>query len=461
MKLYNTYTRQKEEFTPIESGKVKMYACGPTVYDYIHVGNARCFIVFDLLRRILSHEGYAVTYAQNITDVDDKMIKRAFEEGITIAELADRFIAAFKEDCSKLHISPPDIMPRATEHMAEIIDMVQTLIDRGYAYEVDGDVYFDVEKFADYGKLSNQPLEQLMEGARVESAEGKQSFADFAIWKKQKLDEPAWDSPFGSGRPGWHIECSAMVRARLGDTIDIHCGGLDLIFPHHENEIAQSECATGKRFANYWVHNGFINIDNKKMSKSGSFFTVRDITKEFSYDVVRYFIISQHYRSPVNFSKDLMENAKRSLERITICLDNLKFLLDSNDSPNENAADDISAYKADFFAHLSDDINTANAIASLFDAIRHINTKIADKDYSTATLSHYKATLDEMCDILSIAGKGGADIDGRIQQLIDQRQAARKAKDFALADKIRDTLLAEGIILEDTPQGVKARKVDV
>ncbi len=460
MKLYNTMTRTKEEFVPIREGEVKMYSCGPTVYNYFHLGNARPFIVFDTLRNYLEYRGYKVTFVQNFTDVDDKLIKKAKEEGITVGEIADKYIAEYFTDAEGLGIRKATYHPRATENIDAIIAIVEKLIEKGHAYEVDGDVYFSVKSDPDYGKLSHKPLDDLMEGVRKELEEGKRDAADFALWKKRKDDEIGWESPWGIGRPGWHIECSAMVNKYLGETIDIHSGGVDLVFPHHENEIAQSECANGAPFAHYWLHNGFITIDNEKMSKSaGNFFTVRDIAKKYDYEVIRFFMLSAHYRSPINFSDELMNAAKTSLERIYNCLDNLDFLLKAapEGEKDEKIVKATEDAKAKFIEAMDDDLNTANALSAIFEAVRFVN---GESDMTKASAQCAKETILEMGGVLGLLKKSKSeDIDERITALIEERQAARKAKNFKRADEIRDALKAEGIVLEDTPQGVKWRKV--
>lgn len=463
MKIYNTMTKQKEEFVPLKEGEAKIYVCGPTVYDYFHLGNARPFIVFDTLRRYLEYKGYQVAFVQNFTDIDDKMINRANREGITVAQLGQRFINEYFTDAQGLGIEKASVHPRATENIDAIIELITELERNGYAYAVDGDVYFRTKKFAEYGKLSHQPLEDLEAGARIGVDERKEDAMDFAVWKKQKEGEPAWDSPWGKGRPGWHIECSAMANKYLGETIDIHCGGQDLVFPHHENEIAQSECAHGVPFARYWMHNGYINIDNKKMSKSlGNFFTVRDIVKEFPYPVIRFFMLSSHYRSPINFSRELMEQAKTALERITTCIDNLKFL-------QQGAVDAVSDaekpllkqdYVAKFEAAMDDDLNTADAIAVVFDMVRDCNTVMNDgKAHSKEAVEMLLSNFETFSTVLGLfANEKKEDIDAEIGEWVEKRQQARKEKNFAEADRIRDLLKERGIILEDTPQGVKVRR---
>ncbi len=462
MKLYNSLTRQKEEFVPITPGEVKIYACGPTVYDFFHIGNARPFIVFDALRRYFEYCGYTVKFVQNFTDIDDKMIKRANEEGITVRELADRFIGEYEVDANGLGIEEATVHPRATENIPEIIALVQKLIDEGYAYEVDGDVYYSTKKFKGYGKLSHQPLEELEAGARISVDERKHDAMDFALWKAQKPGEPAWESPWGMGRPGWHIECSAMATKYLGETIDIHAGGKDLIFPHHENEIAQSEAASGKPFAHFWLHNGYINIDNVKMSKSkGNFFTVRDIVKEFDYEVIRFFMLSAHYRSPINFSRELLTQAQTALERLYNCREKLEFFIGSVLDGGEKAADSALTEAADrckseFCAAMDDDINTAGAVAALFDLSRAINSALDAEDTPSKQTAQYAHKIfAELTGVLGVVQKRADDtLDSEIEALIEKRTEARKNKDFKTADEIRDKLSEMGIVLKDTPNGV-------
>ena len=462
MKLYNSMTGKKEEFIPIEPGKVKMYSCGPTVYNYFHIGNARPFIIFDTLRRYFEYLGYDVSFVQNFTDIDDKMIRRANEEGITVAELAERFIAEYFKDADGLGIKHATIHPRATENIDSIISLIKTLEDKGYAYNVDGDVYFSVKKFKEYGKLSHQPLENLEAGARIEVGDKKKDPMDFALWKAKKDGEPSWDSPWGEGRPGWHIECSSMANKYLGKTIDIHSGGKDLIFPHHENEIAQSECANCAPFANYWLHNGYINIDNKKMSKSlNNFFTVRDVAKDFDYAVIRFFMLSAHYRNPINFSHELLNQAKSGLERIETCVENLKFLKDNakSDTKNEKTAEKLAGFKKQFTDAMDDDINTADAISAIFDIVKYVNTEF-DENTDSASLDAAINLIKELSGVLGInVEKKKGFIDSDIENLIEERNNARKSKDFKRADEIRDMLKDAGIILEDTRSGVKWKRV--
>ncbi len=466
MKIYNTMTRQKEEFVPLHPGKVGIYACGPTVYNFFHIGNARPFIVFDVLRRYFRHLGYDVTFVQNFTDIDDKLIRRANEEGTTVPEIAEKYIKEYYTDAEGLGVEKADVHPRATKHIGEIIAMIKKLESKGYAYKTDnGDVYFNTQAFSGYGKLSGQNLEDREAGARIEVDDVKKNPMDFALWKAQKPGEPAWNSPWGMGRPGWHIECSAMSTKYLGDTFDIHCGGVDLIFPHHENEIAQSECATGKPFARYWMHNGHINVDNRKMSKSlGNFLLVRDISKEFDLEVVRMFMLSAHYRSPINYSHDLLVQAQSSLERLYTARNNAIFAREHAKekelTPEETAfaARSEQAIKA-FDAAMDDDLNTADAIGVIFDYIRDMNTVLADaNDASRQTFDTALSTLKCMTDVLGLLRKEADGVPDEIKQLVEQRTAAKKNKDYALADEIRNKVLAMGYVIEDTPKGAKVKK---
>ena len=465
MKLFNTLTRQKEEFVPITPGEVKMYSCGPTVYNYFHIGNARPFIIFDTLRRYFEYRGYNVKFVQNFTDIDDKMIKRANEEGITVKELAERFIAEYFVDAKGLGVKEATVHPRATENIDAIIDIVKELIEKGHAYQSGNDVYFDTKSFEGYGKLSHQPLEDLEAGARIDVTEVKRDPMDFALWKGAKEGEPYWESPWGKGRPGWHIECSAMANKYLGHTIDIHSGGLDLTFPHHENEIAQSECANGCTFANYWLHNGFINVDNQKMSKSlGNFFTVRDVAKIYPYEVIRFFMLSAHYRSPINYSADILEQAKNGLERIQNSMDNLNFMLGSVDNPVEadleSKKESLLTYKQKFIDAMDDDLNTADAIAAIFELVKEINILATpEQKPSKELLTFAKDLMLELCNVLGIPCEKKAEmLDSDIDALIQERQEARKARNFQRADEIRDQLKEMGIILEDTKAGVKWKR---
>ncbi len=461
MKLYNTLTRKKEKFVPLREGEVRMYSCGPTVYDYFHIGNARPFIIFDTLRRYFEYKGYKVIFVQNFTDIDDKMINRAKEEGITVKELADKFIEEYFKDADALGIGRATYHPRATDHIPDIIEFIKKLMDKGLAYEVEGDVYFDTSAFSEYGKLSGQNLEDLEAGARIDVDDRKKNPMDFALWKAQKPGEPAWDSPWGPGRPGWHIECSVMAMKYLGETIDIHSGGQDLTFPHHENEIAQSEGATGKPFARYWLHNGYINVNNQKMSKSlGNFFTVRDIAKEFDLEVVRLFMLSAHYRSPVNFSRELLEQAQSALDRLYNARNNMEFLIeqaqerDMTEEEKELAAK-FESYIGKFEAEMEDDINTAGAIGVIFDLVREINTNLSFEN-SKALIQKAYDVFSTLTRVLGLVQKETQkNLDKEIEELIEKRQQARKEKNWALADQIRDELKERGIILEDTPQGVR------
>lgn len=467
MKIYNTLSKRKEEFIPLEEGKVKMYVCGPTVYNFIHIGNARPMIVFDTVRRYFEYKGYNVNFVSNFTDVDDKIIKKAIEEGVTADAISKRYIAECKKDMDAMNIKPATKNPLATEEICGMVDMIQTLIDKGYAYEKNGTVYYRTRKFKDYGKLSHKNLDDLRSGERILLVTGedeKEDPLDFVLWKPKKEGEPAWKSPWSEGRPGWHIECSEMSKKYLGEQIDIHAGGEDLIFPHHENEIAQSEAANGKEFAKYWMHNGFLNIDNRKMSKSlGNFFTVREISEKYDLQILRFFMLSAHYRSPLNFSADLMEAAKTSLERILTAAENLRFL--SKNAQNGTQTDEemtllnkSEEYVQGFEKAMDDDFNTADAIASVFDLVKFINTT-ADGSRSKEYLDSLYKTLFRLTDVLGIIiDKKEEILDEDIESMIEKRQAARKEKNFALADQIRDELLAKGIILEDTREGVKWKK---
>ena len=470
MKLYNTLTRKKEEFIPITPGEVKMYVCGPTVYNFFHIGNGRTFIVFDTIRRYLEYRGYKVKFVQNFTDIDDKMINKANEEGTTVKDIGDKYISEYYTDADALNIERATVNPRATEVIDDIIDFVSKLIEKGYAYEVDGDVYFNTKKFEEYGKLSGQSLEDLQMGAsnRTSSAadERKKDPMDFAIWKAQKPGEPAWDCPWGKGRPGWHIECSCMAKKLLGETIDIHAGGMDLAFPHHENEVAQSEALTGKTFANYWLHSAYVNVNNQKMSKSlNNFFTARDILKEYDADVIRFFMMSAHYRIQINFSKELLDSAKASMDRLYNAVSNLENLIGevSKEEMNEEEKsylDSLDKYREKYIQKMDDDFNTADALTVLFELSKDINTNItvnSSKELATKALELMRE-LGGPLGILQKSTKG--DLESEIEELIEQRQNARKNRDFALADKIRDDLKARGIVLEDTPQGVRWKKVN-
>lgn len=458
MKIFNTMTRQKEEFVPNDPNEVKIYACGPTVYNYIHIGNARPLCVFDVLRRYLEYRGYNVKFVQNFTDVDDKIIKRANEEGITFEEVSKKYIDEFWTDANGLNFKKATVHPKATENIDEIINIIKTLEEKGYAYAVDGDVYFRTLKFKEYGKLSHQPIEDLQSGARIAIGEKKENPLDFALWKAAKEGEPYWESPWGKGRPGWHIECSAMNKRFLGDTIDIHCGGQDLIFPHHENEIAQSECANGCTFSKYWMHNGYINVDNVKMSKSlGNFKTVREIANVYGYEVIRYFLISSHYRSPINYSLEIIEQCKSALERLYTCRESLDFALkNAKDIPDDTELiEKLNSHREQFIKAMDDDINTADGVAAVFDLVKDINTSILDKEVSKNVCETAAKVFDELCDVLGILyNRKSNDVDADIEALIEKRQEARANKDWATADAIRDELKAKGIILKDTPQGI-------
>ncbi len=460
MRIFNTMSKTKEEFIPVDENEVKIYACGPTVYNYIHIGNARPLCVFDVLRRYLEYRGYNVKFVQNFTDIDDKIINRANEEGISFEEVSKKYIEEFWTDAHGLNFKDATIHPKATENIDEIIDIIKSLEDKGYAYAVNGDVYFRTLKFKEYGKLSHQPIEDLVSGARIAVGDIKEDPLDFALWKGAKEGEPYWESPWGKGRPGWHIECSAMNRKYLGETIDIHCGGQDLIFPHHENEIAQSECANGCTFSKYWMHNGYINVDNVKMSKSlGNFKTVREIANAYGYEVIRYFLISAHYRTPINYNLEIVEQCKSSLERLYTCRDSLDFAIknavDETSSDDDKLISALSERRNQFITAMDDDLNTADGISALFDLTKDINTKILDKPVSKAVCEYAAKLFDELSDVLGLLyNRKENDLDSEIEALIEQRQEARKNKDWATADRIRDELKAKGIILKDTPQGV-------
>lgn len=468
MKIFNTLTRRKEEFVPLEEGKVKMYVCGPTVYNLIHIGNARPMIIFDTVRRYMEYKGYEVNYVSNFTDVDDKIIKKAIEEGVSAEEISTRYIKECKKDMADMNVKPATTAPQATQEIQGMIDMIQTLIDKGYAYPAaDGTVYFRVKKFKEYGKLSHKNLDDLQSGFRslkVSGEDQKEDPLDFVLWKPKKEGEPSWPSPWCDGRPGWHIECSVMSKKYLGEEIDIHAGGEDLIFPHHENEIAQSECCNGKIFARYWMHNGFLNIDNRKMSKSlGNFFTVREISEKYDLQVLRFFMLSAHYRSPLNFSAELMEAAKNGLERITTAAENLKFLI--NNAKMEDMSEDereklagSTVYVENFEKAMDDDFNTADAISAVFELVKYMNTT-TDGASSKEYLQNLFDCLVRLTDVLGIiVDKEDEILASDIEALIEERQAARKAKNFARADEIRDELLAKGIILKDTREGVQWKK---
>ncbi|HIS50164.1 MAG TPA: cysteine--tRNA ligase [Candidatus Gallacutalibacter pullistercoris] len=460
MRIYNTMSRQKEELVPMTPGELKIYACGPTVYNYIHIGNARPICVFDVLRRYLEYRGMKVTYVQNFTDIDDKIINKANEENSDYLTVSRRYMEEYKKDAAGLNVRPATIHPLATENIDEIIAIISKLEEKGFAYAVGGDVYFRTNKFSEYGKLSHQPLEELQAGARISVGDVKEDPMDFAVWKAAKPGEPYWESPWGHGRPGWHIECSAMVRRYLGETIDLHCGGQDLIFPHHENEIAQSECCNGVPFAHYWMHNGYINVDNKKMSKSlGNFFTVRDVAEKYGYEPIRYLMVSSHYRMPINYSVDIIEQCKASLERLYNCRDNLRFLLENaaegqKDGENE-AFERMTQYRDQFIAAMDDDLNTADGLAALFGLAREINSSVnggSSKELCQKALDLYM----ELANVLGLLYvEKDNSLDAEIEALIEKRTQARKNRDWATADAIRDELKARHVVLEDTPQGVK------
>ena len=464
LKLYNTMTRKKEEFKPITPGEIKIYGCGPTVYNFIHIGNARPICVFDAMRRYMEYRGFKVTYVQNFTDIDDKIIKKAIEEKSDYSTVSKRYIEEYKKDAKGLNVKEASIAPLATENINSVVDIISTLMEKGYAYEVNGDVYFRTKKFNEYGKLSHQPLEDLEAGARISVGEQKEDPMDFALWKASKPGEPFWEVPWGKGRPGWHIECSAMARKYLGNTIDIHCGGRDLIFPHHENEIAQSECCNGVPFANYWIHNGYINVDNQKMSKSlNNFFTVRDVADKYGYEPIRYLMIASHYRSPINYSIDIIEQCKSALDRLYTCRDNLEFKK-SNVSVNKMDKDDeiidsLSKYKDKFIAAMDDDLNTADALSVIFDLVKDINININSSTNVSKQVVEY--ALDIFNELTSVLGllyqksQKSSSVDDKVKELIEKREKARKEKNWATADAIRDELKNMNVVLEDTPQGVK------
>ena len=461
MRIYNTLTRRKEELKTITPGEVKIYACGPTVYNYIHIGNSRPLCVFDTLRRYLEYRGYKVNFVQNFTDIDDKIIKKAIEENSDYKTVSEKYIKEFWTDAKGLNFREATVHPKATENIDEIINIITTLVEKGYAYPVEnGDVYFSPKKFSGYGKLSHQPLEELEAGARINIGELKREPMDFALWKGAKPGEPYWESPWGKGRPGWHIECSAMVHRFLGNTIDIHCGGQDVIFPHHENEIAQSECCNGVPFAHYWMHNGYINVDNVKMSKSlGNFFTVRDVAEKYGYEPIRYLMISSQYRSPINYSVDIIEQCKASLQRLYTCRNNLDFALENaTDIVPENAEEikkQLDSRREQFIEAMDDDLNTADGISAVFELVKDINVNVIDS--KSAELIKYAIDLfDELTNVLGLVyNRDTGSLDEEIEKLIEARQNARKEKNWAEADRIRDELKAQGIVLEDTPQGVK------
>ncbi|MCI5805696.1 MAG: cysteine--tRNA ligase [Clostridium sp.] len=471
MKIYNTMTRKKEEFVPIRENKVGIYVCGPTVYDYIHIGNARPMIVFDTLRRYLLYKGYDVNYVSNFTDVDDKIIKRAIEEGVTSSEISERYIKEVKKDMHDLNVMEATTHPKATEEIPDMIDMIKVLIEKGHAYEVNGTVYFRTRSFPGYGKLSKKNIDDLEAGHRdekhqlkVSGEDEKEDFLDFVLWKPKKEGEPSWPSPWGEGRPGWHLECSVMSKKYIGDIIDIHAGGEDLIFPHHENEIAQSEAANEVEFARYWMHNGFLKIDGEKMSKSlGNFFTIRDIGEKYPLQVIRFFILSAHYRSPLNFSDTLVESAKASLERILNAVSRLEDMTET--APERELSEEekqieqkFTEYVTKFEQAMEDDLNTADAISAIFELVKFTNSNVTS-DNAKAIVTKALDTIRQLCDVLGIITKVEKEIlDSDIEALIEERQAARKTKNFARADEIRDTLAEQGIILEDTREGVKWKR---
>ena len=461
MKIYNTMTRKSEELKTLKEGEIRIYACGPTVYNFIHIGNARPICVFDTLRRYFEYMGYKVTFVQNFTDIDDKIIKRANEEDSDYLTVSEKYIAEYEKDARGLNVRKATVHPRATENIDQIIEMVKTLEDKGYAYSTEyGDVYFRTNKFSQYGKLSHQPLEELEAGARIQIGETKEDPMDFALWKGAKPGEPYWESPWGKGRPGWHIECSAMARRYLGETIDIHCGGQDLIFPHHENEIAQSECCNGVEFARYWMHNGYINVDNRKMSKSlNNFFTVRDVAEKYGYEPIRYLMLSSHYRSPINYSVEIIEQCKAALERLYNCRDDLAFLLKNSEGALKEGEDRIKelllTHKKDFIDAMEDDFNTADAISALFELARDINSNVNAKTQPSKELCEFALSLyNELADVLGLLyTEKKNDIGDDVQKLIDMRTQARRDKNWAEADRIRDELKNMGITIKDTPQG--------
>ena len=467
IRIYNTLSKKKEDFVPLEEGKVRMYVCGPTVYNFIHIGNARPMIVFDTVRRYLEHKGYEVNFVSNFTDVDDKIIKKAIEEGVPAEEISQRYIAECKKDMEGMNIKPATTHPLATQEIGGMIEMISELIEKGYAYEKNGTVYYRTRKFAEYGKLSHKNLDDLQGGNRsllVSGEDEKEDPLDFVLWKPKKEGEPAWQSPWGEGRPGWHIECSVMSKKYLGEQIDIHGGGEDLIFPHHENEIAQSEACSGKCFSKYWMHNAFLNIDNRKMSKSlGNFFTVREIGEKYDLQVLRFFMLNAHYRSPLNFSADLMESSKNALERILTAVENLKYVAEHTDVQEMTEEEvlkleETKKFEENFDDSMDDDFNTADAIAAVFDLVKFANTNVAEGS-SKAFADALREKIQSLCDILGIITEKKEELlDADIEQLIEERQAARKAKNFARADEIRNELLEKGIVLEDTREGVKWKR---
>lgn len=464
MQIYNTMTRKKEELKPISGNQVNIYACGPTVYNYIHIGNARPICAFDVLRRYLKYRGYNVKYVQNFTDVDDKIIKKANEEGVQASEISEKYIAEYKKDAHGLNVMDADVHPKVTESMDIIIDLVKKLVETGHAYEKNGDVYFRTSSFKDYGKLSGMPIEELQAGARIDVNDIKENPLDFAVWKSAKEGEPYWESPWGKGRPGWHIECSAMSGYHIGDTLDIHCGGQDLIFPHHENEIAQSEAVTGKPLANLWMHNGYINVDNKKMSKSlGNFFTAREVAEKYGYETVRYMMIQAHYRSPINYCVELLDACKASLERLYNCRETLdRVIANAKDGEiSETAKKIFSERRQQFITAMDDDLNTADGITAIFELVRDLNTMSSDNSVSKQQLQAGADLFDELTDVLGIMynRKKDEEIPAEILELAEQRKNARKDKNFALADEIRDKITALGYSIKETRQGTEIKKI--
>ena len=464
MLVYNTMTRKKQELVPSDGKEIKIYACGPTVYNYIHIGNARPICAFDVLRRYLKYRGYKVKYVQNFTDVDDKIIKKANEEDVSASEISERYIAEYKKDAHGLNVMDADVHPKVTENMDIIIDFIKTLIEKGHAYEVQGDVYFRTLSFKDYGKLSGMPIEDLQAGARIDVNDIKEDPLDFALWKAAKPGEPYWKSPWGKGRPGWHIECSAMSKQYLAETIDLHCGGQDLIFPHHENEIAQSEAASGKVFSKCWMHNGYINIDNKKMSKSlGNFFTVREVAEKYGYEVIRYLMVQAYYRSPINYSRELLDACKTSLERLYQCRETLDRAIENAGEGvySEEAEKSFKTCKEKFIEAMDDDLNTADAVSAIFELVRELNIMSSNKESSKKQLEQGRDLFDELTDVLGILynKKEKNEIPQEILDLVEERKAARKAKDFAKADEIRDKITQLGYSVKETRQGVEVTKL--
>ena len=464
MLVYNTMTRKKQELVPSDGKEIKIYACGPTVYNYIHIGNARPICAFDVLRRYLKYRGYKVKYVQNFTDVDDKIIKKANEEDVSASEISERYIAEYKKDAHGLNVMDADVHPKVTENMDIIIDFINTLIEKGHAYEVQGDVYFRTLSFKDYGKLSGMPIEDLQAGARIDVNDIKEDPLDFALWKAAKPGEPYWESPWGKGRPGWHIECSAMSKQYLAETIDLHCGGQDLIFPHHENEIAQSEAASGKVFSKCWMHNGYINIDNKKMSKSlGNFFTVREVAEKYGYEVIRYLMVQAYYRSPINYSRELLDACKTSLERLYQCRETLDRAIENAGEGlySEEAEKSFKTCKKKFIEAMDDDLNTADAVSAIFELVRELNIMSSNKESSKKQLEQGRDLFDELTDVLGILynKKEKNEIPQEILDLVEERKAARKAKDFAKADEIRDKITQLGYSVKETRQGVEVTKL--